>query len=265
MLVVEESVLLLEWKIEIDMEKGYTLHVHQVGYVRYVDHLGSDRRIVEAARISYGSPSKGDDADRKLLEYLFKNRHTSPFEQCNITFNIKMPIFCMRQFVRHRTFRLNEWSGRYSEMRDEFFIPIEWRLQDTKNRQGSFNFPNWKDDTNAKYWQQEQNLRAREVFNHCMDTYKAMLADGVAKELARIVLPLAMFTEIYVNCDLHNLMHFLYLRTHPHAQQEIRDIAWPMYQIMKDLFPWCAELWMEYKPIMEKKISIHEENVPDKS
>src|SRR6267142_2288389 len=99
----------------MSLNKGVTIDIPPHGYVRYIDHLGTDQRIVEAARISYGSPSKGEEADKKLLDYLFAHRHTSPFEQCNITFNIKMPIFVMRQFVRHRTFRLNEWSGRYSQ------------------------------------------------------------------------------------------------------------------------------------------------------
>src|SRR5687768_8297385 len=100
------------------MNKGFTIEQPPHGYVRYIDHLGADERVVEAARVSYGSPSKGPEQDKKLLNYLLRNRHTSPFEQCSITYNIKFPIFLMRQFVRHRTFRLNEWSGRYSELKD---------------------------------------------------------------------------------------------------------------------------------------------------
>src|SRR5689334_22691832 len=107
------------------------------GFVRYIDHMGTDQRIVEAARISYKSPSKGEEADRKLIGYLWKNRHLSPFEMCKITFNIKMPIFVMRQFVRHRMQNLNEVSARYTELPAEFYIPKRWRKQDTKNKQGS--------------------------------------------------------------------------------------------------------------------------------
>lgn len=208
------------------------------GYVRYIDHLGSDLRIVEAARVSYKSPSKGEEADKKLLFYLYKNRHTSPFEQCNITFNIKMPIFLMRQFVRHRTFRLNEWSGRYSELVDEFFLPTEWRAQDKKNKQGSI-------ETIAS---QEICFKGVEqAYKYCYDTYQGLLVNGVAKEQARMVLPVAIYTEIYVNCDLHNLLHFLRLREDAHAQKEMRDVAQAMKKIIQPLFPWTFEAYEKFK------------------
>lgn len=219
------------------------------GYVRYVDHLGSDRRIVEAARVSYGSPSKGDEADEKLLRYLFRMRHTSPFEQCNITFNIKMPIFVMRQFVRHRTFRLNEWSGRYSEMADEFFIPKEWRRQDTKNKQGSVA----DQTTAASEWHTRQTDRAKAVHEMAYMIYKSMLEDGVAREQARCVLPLSLYTEIYVNADLHNLLHFVRLRTDSHAQQEMQDVANAMRLIASNLFPWTFAAFDKYELKMVEK------------
>jgi len=222
------------------MDKGHTIPVLGQGYVRYVDHLGDDRRIVETARISYKSPSKGDDADKKLLFYLFKNRHTSPFEACNITFNIKMPIFCMRQFVRHRTFRLNEWSGRYSELADERYMPLAWRVQDTKNKQGSL-------DVADEKWHAAMTWIAQDSFKRSYAAYEELLANGVAKELARIVLPVSLFTEVYVNVDVHNLIHFLNLRQDPHAQLEMRNIADAMEVIFKDLFPWCAEARAKFK------------------
>jgi len=225
------------------IEKGFEVPVLGAGYVRYIDHLGTDQRIVETARISYKSPSKGEDADKKLLFYLFKNRHTSPFEACNITFNIKMPIFCMRQFVRHRTMRLNEWSGRYSELADEFYLPTEWRLQDTKNKQGSI----VPEETGLEDFHDESEQIAKECFAFTYDGYQGLLARGVAKELARIVLPVALFTEIYVNVDVHNLMHFLNLRQDPHAQLEMREIANAMDTIFKELYPWCAEARAKYK------------------
>lgn len=217
------------------LDKGFTIPVLGQGYVRYIDHLGDDLRIVETARISYKSPSKGEDADKKLLFYLFKNRHTSPFEACNITFNIKMPIFCMRQFVRHRTMRLNEWSGRYSELADEFYMPQRWRMQDVKNKQGSI-------ETDADdIWHHHNDLIAGDCFHAAYEGYKDLLGRGVAKELARIVLPVSLFTEIYVNVDVHNLIHFLNLRQDPHAQLEMREIADAMSIIFQDLFPWSAE------------------------
>lgn len=227
----------------LSLDKKGLLHipVHNHGYVQYVDHLGSDQRIVEAARVSYKSPSKGKEADDKLLHYLYKQRHSSPFEQCNITFNIKMPIFVMRQFVRHRTFRLNEWSGRYSELADEFYIPTVWRAQDTKNKQGSAGELKGLDD------QEVCNVLVAGHNRDCYETYQSLLSKGVAKELARIVLPLSVYTEIYVNCDLHNLMHFLRLRLDAHAQSEIQDYAKAMHAIAKELFPVTFEAFDRYK------------------
>ena len=227
------------------MEKGFEIPILGNGYVRYIDHLGTDRRIVETARISYKSPSKGDDADKKLLFFLFKNRHTSPFEACNLTFNIKMPIFCMRQFVRHRTMKLNEWSGRYSELADAFYTPVAWRVQDTKNKQGSL-------DIDSPAWHWKNSTIAHSVFDFTYQQYQLLLARGVAKELARIVLPVSLFTEIYVNVDVHNLIHFLNLRQDPHAQLEMREIANAMEVIFKELYPWCAEARSKFKTKLEE-------------
>jgi len=227
------------------IEPGFTISMLGHGYVRYIDHFGSDKRIVETARISYKSPSKGDDQDKRLLHYLYRNRHTSPFEACNITFNIKMPIFCMRQFVRHRTMRLNEWSGRYSELAEEFYTPKIWRVQDTKNKQGSF-AADMSDE-----WNKENTRIAAESFGQSYEAYQALLTRGVAKEMARIVLPVSLFTEIYVNVDVHNLMHFLNLRQDGHAQSEIREIADGMAEIAEQLFPWTFEARSRYKVHIE--------------
>lgn len=223
---------------------GFTIEQPPHGYVRYIDHMGTDMRIVEAARISYKSPSKGEEADKKLLTYLFKNRHTSPFEQCNITFNIKFPIFLMRQFVRHRTFRLNEWSGRYSELADEFYTPSEWRAQDTANKQGS---------KIADLPKDECDFLLLEAYETSYKNYKALMEKGVAKEMARFVLPVGIYTEIYVNCDLHNLIHFLRLREDGHAQSEIQDVARAMRSIASELFPWTFEAFDKFKFKMVEK------------
>lgn len=220
------------------MEKGFTIKQPPHGYVRYIDHLGTDQRIVEAARVSYGGASKGEEADKKLLHYLFRNRHTSPFEQCNVTFNIKFPIFLMRQFVRHRTFRLNEWSGRYSELADEFFNPAVWRKQDTKNKQGSV-----EGELNQAYCSQV----CSDSYLHCYGAYQELLGQGVAKEQARFVLPVGIYTEIYANCDLHNLLHFLRLRQDGHAQAEIQDVANAMREIAQQLWPWTFEAFSRFK------------------
>lgn len=221
------------------MTKGFTIEQAPHGYVRYIDHLGSDQRVVEAARVSYGSPSKGPEQDKKLLNYLLRNRHTSPFEQCSITYNIKFPIFLMRQFVRHRTFRLNEWSGRYSELKDDFYLPDKWRAQDRSNRQGSV--------AADELFHEQLNQTANRAYAVAYDQYQLLLESGVAKELARIVLPVGIYTEIYVNCDLHNLMHFLRLRLDGHAQKEIQDVAAAMRDIAAALFPWTMEAFARYR------------------
>ena len=217
--------------------KGKTISVLDKGYVRLIDFLGNDQRIVEAARVSYQSPSKGIEHDKKLLNYLYRNAHTSPFEQCNITYNIKMPIFVMRQFVRHRTFRLNEMSARYTELPDEFYIPSKWRAQDTKDKQNSL--------FNGDLDFEKQNGRLSLICNTSFELYKAMIGDGVAREMARMILPVNIYTEIYVNCDIHNLIHFLGLRLDTHAQWEMRQYAKAMHQIFTELFPWSSEAFTE--------------------
>jgi len=209
------------------------------GYVRLINHLGTDQTIVEAARVSYGAKSKGEELDKKLLFYLYKNRHTSPFEQCSITFNIKFPIFLMRQFVRHRTFRLNEISARYTELPDEFFMPNSWREQDTKNKQGSLE--------STKIPQALVNRTVENIYDITFKTYIALIDLGVSKEQARFVLPVGIYTEIYVNCDVHNLMHFFRLRLDSHAQSEMRDVAQAMYNIFAQLYPWTAEAFETHK------------------
>lgn len=247
------------------MNLGHTIPLYSnIGFVRYIDHLGSDTRIVEAARVSYDSPSKGPEADKKLLLYLYKNRHTSPFEQCSITFNIRMPIFIMRQFVRHRTFRLNEVSARYTELPDDFFYPEEWRKQNVVNKQGGEIQEEWKTSKNVSFLASDgksikglsknelYTQMTKSVYNHAYEIYEGLVVAGVAKELARIVLPVGIFTEIYVSCDVHNLMHFLRLRLHPHAQKEARDLAEAMFQIFADKFPWCAEAYNKFKMVIKE-------------
>jgi thymidylate synthase (FAD) len=243
----------MQLKKEFMLQKGYTIEIPSHGYVRYIDHMGDDLRIVEAARVSYGAGSKGEELDRKLLRYLFTHRHTSPFEQGIIAFNIKMPVFVMRQLVRHRTFRLNEFSGRYSELPDDFFEPEVWRQQDDKNRQGSI--PPSPDDRSNNFWQRNNTEILRNAYGVAYTYYQTLLKRGVAKEMARMVMPVGIYTEIYMNVDLHNLMHFFYLRTEGHAQKEIRDFAWAMVQIAEHLFPWSMQLWDEFKPQMVKRLS----------
>lgn len=163
------------------MEKGHTIPLWDHGYVRYIRHLGNDESIVEGARISYNAPSKGEKADKRLINRLYRDRHTSPFEHVNITFNIKMPIFVMRQFVRHRTFKLNEMSARYVELPNEFYIPKKYRSQDVKDKQSS-------NETDGL-----DHAKAYMIVNRLSEAayreYEELLEMGVAREMARMVLP----------------------------------------------------------------------------
>jgi len=217
--------------------------------------MGSDQRIVEAARISYKSPSKGPEQDKRLLEYLYKNKHTSPFEMCKITFNIKMPIFVMRQYVRHRMQNLNEVSARYTQLPNEFYIPKAWRPQDTKNKQGSIATEDWNPalpDFNWDTGGKNATEALESVCKHAYYTYEKLLEAGVAREMARMSLPINVYTEVYVTWDLKNFLHFLGLRDDSHAQAEIVDYARPMKQIGQILFPWTFEAYEKYKFVVPK-------------
>lgn len=248
------------------MDKGFTIPVLDHGFVRYIDHMGTDARIVEAARISYKSPSKGVDQDTKLLHYLYKNRHTSPFEMCKITLNIKMPIFVMRQYVRHRMQNLNEMSARYTELPNEFYIPTKWRKQDVKNKQGSvldqdfdakggiLPYADGKTDSEGNTGIQltgtlnetfHDSLKRR--CDEAYQTYEMLIGAGVAREMARMVLPINIYTEIYCCWDLKNLMHFLQLREDAHAQFEIQEYARAIKEIVKEHFPITIEAFDKYK------------------
>jgi thymidylate synthase (FAD) len=222
------------------MNKGHTIEVLDHGYVRYIEHMGTDESIVEAARISYHSPSKGEEADKKLLRYLYKNKHTSPFEMVKVKFNIKLPIFIMRQFVRHRMQNLNEVSARYTQLPAEFYIPTKWRKQDTKNKQGSIG--EFSDESNTQL--STNLLNSNES---AYELYQNMLSDGVAREMSRMVLPVNIYTEIYSCWDMKNLIHFFALRDDSHAQAEIQEYSRAMKEICNNLFPWTMEIYEETK------------------
>ncbi len=213
------------------------------GFVRLVDYLGSDERIVQAARVSYGGGTKSCREDKGLINYLLRNDHTSPFEQVIFTFHIKMPIFVARQWIRHRTARVNEISGRYSVMKDEFYIPdpADIARQSEDNKQGRANEA-LDPDTAEKVRRlmkksQEQNY----------SDYEDLLGIDLARELSRINLPLSLYTEMYWQIDLHNLFHFLRLRMDMHAQKEIRDYAKILYEIAAKTCPLACEAFMEHK------------------
>ncbi len=227
---------------EADALLDETFEVLDHGFVRLVDYLGGDARIVQAARVSYGEGTKSVREDRALIDYLLRNRHTSPFEQVIFTFHVKMPIFVARQWIRHRTARLNEISGRYSVMRDEFYLPRphEVRLQSRRNRQGG------SDD------EVPDALRERVIAGLAADQaatyrhYEDLLEDGIARELARINLPLSLYTEMYWQIDLNNLFHFLRLRMDWHAQYEIRAYGDAIAPMVRAVCPLAYEAFEEH-------------------
>ncbi|MEM6430640.1 MAG: FAD-dependent thymidylate synthase, partial [Deinococcota bacterium] len=213
------------------------------GFVRLVDYLGGDARIVQAARVSYGDGTKTVREDAGLIDYLMRNWHTSPFEQVVLTFHLKMPVFVARQWLRHRTARLNEISGRYSVMQDEFYVPDEQdvRYQSQGNKQGSSG-----DDVPAHIQQ-----RIAEEFassqTRVYGEYSELLEGNIARELARINLPLSLYTEMYWQIDLHNLFHFLRLRLDDHAQYEIRVYAEVLADIAKAVAPLAYKAFEEHR------------------
>ena len=217
------------------MEKGHSIQVHNYGYVRLVDFMGSDKDVVEAARVSYASGSKGDEADKKLIKYLLKNKHTSPFEMVKVKFNIKLPIFVMRQLVRHRMQQINEVSARYTEVPNEFFVPETFRANNVKNKQSS--------GASEEINQHECKSVMGAVYDYAYDGYLELLRKGVSREQARCVLPVGIYTEIYSCWDMNNLLKFFALRDEAHAQAEIQDYARSMKTICRDLFPWTMEAY----------------------
>ena len=207
------------------------------GFVRLVDYMGGDERVVQSARVSYGAGTKSYREDANLIDYLMRNSHTSPFEQVVLTFHIKLPIFVARQWIRHRTARLNEISGRYSVMKDDFYVPAaeDIALQSTDNKQGR----------SSEAIDPALAEKFRAVFTEgqktSYDAYTSVLDEGIARELARINLPLSLYTEWYWQIDLHNLFHFLQLRLDAHAQKEIRLYAKVLLIITKKIAPRCCE------------------------
>ena len=213
------------------------------GFVRLIDYMGSDESIVQAARVSYGKGTKKVSQDRGLIRYLLRNRHTTPFEMVELKFHVKLPIFVARQWIRHRTANVNEYSGRYSVMKEEFYLPekADIHFQSTNNKQGRS--------------EQEVPDDVKQVFidflteasRRSYDKYLELIDRGLARELARIGLPLSLYTEWYWKIDLHNLFHFLNLRMDPHAQQEIRAYARVMADMVKAVCPIAYEAFVDYQ------------------
>lgn len=183
-------------------------------------------------------------------EFGFICGNTSPFEQCAITYEIKLPLFVQAQLVRHRTQKLNQMSARYTEMPDEFYIPKSWRPQDKKNKQGSVESEDWNPILQGNNQDYSASDRLYSICNYTYEVYKEMLAAGISKEMARMHLPQNLYTKIYSCWDIHNLIHMFGLRLDLHAQWEIRQYAQAMYDIFANLYPWTAEAYEKYKFIL---------------
>ena len=213
--------------------------IHQLGFVKLLDVMGDDEEVENSARISYGEGTRKTNQTRNLIRYLMRHRHTSPFEMCEVKFHLKLPIFIMRQLVRHRTANLNEYSGRYSVMSNEFYLPEGDYLakQSTTNSQGR-----------GEVLEQQGLLQFE--FNRIYDgasmAYQVLLEHDLSRELARALLPVANYTECIWKIDLHNFFHFVKLRSDSHAQREIRDYADAMYELVKPNFPICCEAFEDY-------------------
>ncbi|MEL7555995.1 MAG: FAD-dependent thymidylate synthase [Treponema sp.] len=207
------------------------------GFVRLVDYLGGDARIVQAARVSYGEGTKSYREDAGLIDYLMRHEHTSPFEQVALSFHVKLPIFVARQWIRHRTARVNEISGRYSIMKDEFYLPADADVaaQSEDNKQGRAEEPMEAAEAAKIRNLLDKGQRA------AYEDYSSLVEEGLARELARINLPLSLYTEWYWQIDLHNLFRFLSLRLDPHAQKEIRLYARTMLEITRAVAPAATE------------------------
>ena len=213
------------------------------GFVRVVDYMGDDAAIVQAARVSYGRGTRRVSEDRGLIRYLLRHRHTTPFEMCEIKYHIKLPIFVARQWIRHRTANVNEYSARYSILDREFYMPAREHLarQSTANRQGREAVLDDEGAARVLAVLKEDAVRA-------YDHYRDMLErDDLARELARMNLPLNVYTQWYWKCDLHNLFHFLSLRTDPHAQYEVRAYAEAMLGTVERWVPLAAEAFRDYR------------------
>ncbi len=221
--------------------------VHKYGFVRLIDVMGDDSSIADAARVSYGKGTRTASDNRSLIRYLVRHKHTSPLEMVEVKFHLKLPIFVMRQLVRHRTASLNEYSGRYSIMSDDCYEPSEEYIQPQSkfNNQG-------RDGEMPDTWKSRYAQTINEITYKCQVAYKNLIGTGsvshggLARELARIVLPVSNYTECYWKMDLHNFFHFCELRMDDHAQQEIQDYAKVMYELVKPHVPIAAEAFEDY-------------------
>ena len=252
----QKSVTLRPVAPELEEILYQPMEVLDHGFVRVIDYMGNDSAIVQAARVSYGAGTKKVSADQALINYLMSHRHTTPFEMCEIKFHIKLPIFVARQWIRHRSASVNEYSARYSIMEDEFYIPDANNLsaQSKINHQG-------RDEKNIlNHQEQKQVLEilkqdAKNSYQHYLEMINQDPdgniidedKDGLARELARMNLPINCYTQWYWKIDLHNLLHFLHLRADKHAQYEIRVYADLILEMVKKWVPAAHNAFVKYR------------------
>lgn len=224
------------------------------GFLRVVDYMGDDAAVVQAARVSYGRGTRRVQEDAGLIRYLMRHRHSTPFEMCELKLHVKLPVFVARQWIRHRTANVNEYSARYSILDREFYVPAPEHLaaQSSANRQGRGTVLQGEEATQVLDWLREDATRT-------FDRYRTMLNEdeagapidssrqGLARELARMNLTLATYTQWYWKTDLHNLLHFLSLRADPHAQYEIRAYAEKLFPVMAAWVPLTWAAFQDYR------------------
>ena len=216
------------------------------GFVRVIDYMGDDAAITQAARVSYGKGTKAVSNDEGLIRYLMRHWHSTPFEMCEVKFHVKLPVFVARQWIRHRTANVNEYSARYSILDREFYIPAAEDLaaQSVVNNQGRGEALTGEEADRVLRYLKDDAAR-------CYDHYEEMISQegqqGLARELARMNLPANIYTQWYWKVDLHNLFHFLRLRADSHAQYEIRVYAEEMCRLVKDWVPFAYSAFEDYR------------------
>jgi thymidylate synthase (FAD) len=224
------------------------------GFVRVIDYMGDDAAVVQAARVSYGKGTKRVNEDRGLIQYLMRHRHTTPFEMCEIKYHVKLPIFVARQWIRHRTANVNEYSARYSILDNEFYLPSPEHLavQSTSNRQGRGDSLRPDEAARVLDLLREDSMRSYRDYAYMLNEDESGKAvdesrSGLARELARMNLSLNFYTQWYWKTDLHNLLGFLSLRADAHAQYEIRVYADAMIDTLERWVPLVAEAFRQYR------------------
>ncbi|MCY4460130.1 MAG: FAD-dependent thymidylate synthase [Albidovulum sp.] len=235
------------------VSEGMERHLHHPkrvldhGFVRVVDYMGDDAAIVQAARVSYGTSTKRTRGDAGLIRYLMRHRHTTPFEMCEVKFHVKLPIFVARQWIRHRTANVNEYSARYSVLDREFYVPSPEHLaaQSNTNQQGRGEVIEGGEADEVLRILKSDSLKAYSSYEFMLSSNEEKR--GLSRELARINLPVSIYTQWYWKTDLHNLFHFVALRGDKHSQYEIRAYADVMAAILADWVPVAWQAFSDYR------------------